>query len=127
MAVLPARLSEWKKRPTPAEVKAMDVSEISHTTIPHSGFGDPDCCGCLNGITHKSQAVIVCNECNKIVRFVLAAELEQTLHAMELSLDVATARCPHCGAVDIAPGFSELLAFVCPSCGAGVMVEQAEQ
>ena len=46
-----------------------------------------------------------------------AAELEQMLHEMELTLDVATARCPHCGAVHIAPGFSELLAFVCDECG----------
>jgi hypothetical protein len=47
------------------------------------------------------------------VQTVPVAELEQTLHEMELGLDVATAECPHCGAIHIAPGFSELLAFVC--------------
>jgi uncharacterized protein (DUF983 family) len=30
---------------------------------------------------------------------------------------VATARCPHCGAVQIAPGFEKVLAFVCARCG----------
>jgi hypothetical protein len=104
------------------KVKAMDVSEIIQTTIPHSAFGDPDCCGCLNGITQGSQAVIVCNECNKIVRFVPAADLERTLDRIELALNVASAKCPHCGAVHPAPGFSELLAFGCDQCGRSVML-----
>jgi hypothetical protein len=34
---------------------------IVGTIIPHSSFGDPDCCGCLNGIIHGGQADIVCN------------------------------------------------------------------
>ena len=100
-AVQPERM---EKRPTPAEVNAMDASEIIQTTIPHSCFGAPDCCGCLNGIAYGGQAVIVCNECWAVVRTGPAAELEHTIHEMELSLDVATARCPHCGAVHIAPG-----------------------
>jgi hypothetical protein len=43
-----------EKRSTQAAVKAMDGSKIIQTTIPHSDFGDPDCCGCLNGIVSGS-------------------------------------------------------------------------
>jgi ribosomal protein S27AE len=100
----------------------VDDERVIATTLPHSDFGDPDCCGCLNGIAYGGQAVIVCNECLAEVQTVPVAELEQTLHEMELSLDVATAECPHCGAIYIAPGFSELLAFVCDQCGHGVTV-----
>src|ERR1044071_9714178 len=64
------------------------------TTLPHSEFGDADCCGCLNGISRGEQADIVCNECDAVVRTVPAAELQQTLTEMELSLDMSTEMCP---------------------------------
>jgi hypothetical protein len=99
----------------------MDERVIA-TTLPHSAFGAPDCCGCLNGIACGGQAVIVCNECLAEVRSVPAAELERMLDRMELALDVASAICPHCGAVRLAPGFSELLVFVCDQCGEAVTV-----
>jgi RNase P subunit RPR2 len=98
----------------------MDDGEIIGTTLAHADFGDPDCCGCLNGIVRGSQADIVCNECGEIVRMVPAADLKRTLDQMELALDVASAICPHCGSVHLAPGFSELLVFVCEQCGEAV-------
>jgi hypothetical protein len=36
--------------------------------------------------------------------------------------DVALAKCPNCGEVNIRPGFTRLLAFVCRECGMGVTV-----
>jgi len=98
----------------------MDDDEIIGTTLPHSSFGDPDCSGCLNGITCGHQAVITCKECGKVVRFVPAAELELILDRMELALEVASAICPHSGAAHLEPGFSELLVFVCDECGEAV-------
>lgn len=95
----------------------MDGDRYVGTAIPHSDFGDPDCCGCLNGIVRGDVAVIECNECSAIVRTVAAAEVEKTLHEMELSLDIATAACAHCGAVHLSPGFSHLLVFTCEECG----------
>jgi hypothetical protein len=103
---------------------SMDDNEIIGTMLPPADFGDPDCCGCLNGITRGEQADLGCNECWAVVRTMAAAELERTIHEMELSLDVATARCPHCGAVHFAPGFSELYAFVCDGCGESVEVKR---
>jgi phage FluMu protein Com len=88
------------------------------TTIPHSDFGDPECCGCLNGIEDGDVARIVCNECAVVVRMVPAADLQKALDAMELEMDFATAKCPHCGAVNILTGFTEMIAFICKECGA---------
>jgi hypothetical protein len=39
----------------------MPRDEIIGTALPHSDFGDPDCCGCLNGIIRGDQADIACN------------------------------------------------------------------
>jgi hypothetical protein len=88
------------------------------TTLPHSCFGAPSCCGCLDAIFREDEAEIVCNECNAVIRKLPSEELRQTLTKMELSLDVSTATCPNCGAVKVAPGFSNLLAFTCERCGA---------
>ena len=58
------------------------------TTLPHSDFGDPECCGCLNGIMCGDYARIECNECSTVIRTLAAANLQRTLDEMELSFDV---------------------------------------
>ena len=93
---------------------------IVATTLPHCEFGDPDCCGCLTGVVRGDQAEFVCNECGAIVRTVPAETLQKIIDELELSLTIATAKCPHCGAANIAPGFSKLTAYVCEHCGEGV-------
>jgi len=62
----------------------------------------------------------VCNECEAVVRAIPADRLQQTLDEMELDLEVASAKCSHCGAVDLAPGVSALIALVCDECGEAV-------
>jgi ribosomal protein S27E len=62
------------------------------TTLPHSEFGDPECCGCLNSVIRGDQADIVCNECGTVLRTVPAANVGQTLTELEIALDVA-AKC----------------------------------
>jgi len=69
----------------------VDADRYVGTTIPHSDFRDPDCCGCLKGIVRGDIALIECNECSAIIRTVAAADLEKTLREMELSLDIASA------------------------------------
>jgi len=93
--------------------------------IPHSDFGDPDCCGCLFGVTKGDLGEIVCNECLVVVRTVPASDLQRTLDEMELAGDVASAVCPHCGATHLAPGFSMLMAFVFDNCGKAVKLSDA--
>jgi uncharacterized protein (DUF983 family) len=43
--------------------------------------------------------------------------LQQTLTKMELTLDLCSAVCPHCEAVNLFPGFSQIMAFTCKECG----------
>ena len=87
------------------------------TTLPHSDFGDPECCGCLNGVIRGDQADIVCNEWGTVLRTVPAANVGQTLTELEIALEVAGEMCPHCGVVNLFPGFSRMLAFTCRQCG----------
>jgi hypothetical protein len=62
----------------------------------------------------------MCNECGQVLRAMPAAELAQALNELELSLELTSALCPHCGAVNLFPGFSQILAFDCEECGQGV-------
>jgi ribosomal protein S27AE len=55
-----------------------------------------------------------------LVRAVPAADLERTLDQMELTLDVSAEKCPHCGAVNLLPGFSRVIVFTCENCGTAV-------
>lgn len=45
-----------------------------------------------------------------------AADLQRTLEEMELSLVMCTAMSPHCGKVNIFPGFSEMISYACQEC-----------
>ena len=92
------------------------------TIIPHADFGDPECCGCLLGITRGAEADIICNECLATIRTLPAADLDQALNELELALDAATEMRPHCGAVYLFPGFSVIKAFICSECREGVSV-----
>ena len=88
--------------------------------LAHADFGDPACCGCLSPVARVDQADIVCDECAAILRTVPVADIRTTFDEMEASLDVASEKCPHCGEVNLCPGFSRMLAFVCRECGEGV-------
>jgi hypothetical protein len=68
--------------------------EVIGTTIPHSSFGDPECCGCLNGIIKDGVAEVVCNECEAVLLRLRAEELRRVLVGMECQLDLAARRMP---------------------------------
>ncbi|HEY7393122.1 MAG TPA: hypothetical protein VH640_31670 [Bryobacteraceae bacterium] len=46
-----------------------------------------------------------------------ATELRKTFEEMEVTLDVASAICPHCGGANLFLGFSEMLTYTCKKCG----------
>jgi len=57
----------------------------------------------------------------RFVRTVPTNDLITILNEMELtSLDVATSKCPHCGAIHVAPGLTKLIAYVYGNCGKSV-------
>jgi hypothetical protein len=91
--------------------------------LPHSDFGAPDCCELLLPFERGDFADIICNECGAIIQSVNAADLRRTLDEMQVKLDVASERCPHCGSVNHMPGFSQMLAFSCRSCGRAVIAK----
>jgi hypothetical protein len=67
------------------------MAGVTATFLPHSDFGDPECCGCLFGITQGGQeGFIGCNECDAVVRVVPANELQAALTEMQLSLDTCS-------------------------------------
>jgi hypothetical protein len=48
-----------------------------------------------------------------VLRTVLAANVGQMLAELEITLEVASEMCSHCGSVNLFPGFSRMLAFTC--------------
>jgi uncharacterized protein (DUF983 family) len=92
------------------------------TTFPHSSFGDPECCGCFTVALDGDIAHVMCNQCEAVVSTVPAGDVQRVLDEMEIGLDLATAICPHCRNVNLFPGFTKMIAFVCHSCGNGVTV-----
>jgi hypothetical protein len=106
--------------------------------VPHSSYGDPDCCGIImptrGGVwvrlaTDRDTADIelMCNECGFVYGTVPAAEAEAVLLRMAMEEGVCSERCPHCGEMNVILGFSSLEAFTCRFCGQGVKVERPVQ
>jgi phage FluMu protein Com len=86
-------------------------------TLPHSEFGDLDCCGCLAGHLRGDIAEIIFNECGALIRTVPTTALERVLAEMELTLNFCSEECPHCRSVNLISGFSQMLAYTYKNCG----------
>ena len=63
---------------------------------------------------------LTCNECGTVVGVVCPEDVRRTQDEMQLSLDVAPEQCPHCGAVNLFPGFATMMAYTCRQCGEAV-------
>lgn len=87
------------------------------TWDPHQNFGDSECCGFLFGLVRNGEGYIGCNDCPVIVRKVPADRLRQVLNEMESELELASEQCPHCGKVNLFPGFSTMMTYTCHECG----------
>ena len=101
----------------------MPQDERGYLTIPHELATGADCDGCLVVEEHGDMADLVCNSCGAVVDTVPIDRVGPRL--MELaSVEICSARCPHCGGVNTFPGFSAIEAFVCQECGEGLSVER---
>ena len=59
---------------------------FSPSGLPHSDFGESDCCGLFVPVEQGSAAHITCNECGLVLKSVPIADLRRTLDEMELTL-----------------------------------------
>lgn len=92
--------------------------------VPHSSFGDPDCPGLFFPEDRDQESDIMCNDCGFVLKTVPAADANRTMDELKLSQDVASGKCPHCGSVNLIPGFSRVFAFTCRNCGRGTGVRR---
>ena len=88
--------------------------------IAHADFGDPECPGLLLPEGRGDESDIRCNECGFVLKSVPAADARHTMDEMQLVGEVASEECPHCGSVNLFPGFSRMFVFTCRECGKGV-------
>jgi len=70
--------------------------------------------------------VVVCNDCGTICVTGSREEAQKRLAAMA-SDEMCSKGCPHCGTLNLFPGFSAMEAFVCKECGEGVQVTRPLQ
>jgi hypothetical protein len=74
----------------------VEVPEYPDYVLPHSDFGDPDCCGLFFPVERGDSADITCNEC-ACSEIGSVADLQHTLDQMELSQDLASEKCDSLG------------------------------
>jgi hypothetical protein len=96
--------------------------------VPHSAYGDPECCGIIVAVEIGERADLECNECGVVIKSVPANVAESTLIGMSTASAFCAEICPACGELNTFPGFDSMLAFTCRHCGIGVNVapEEAE-
>jgi hypothetical protein len=109
----------------PAEDDYLELDVI----VPHEIVARVECCGCLIAIRRRDKPEIRCNECDALIDAVPLEELEATMAKLSAPMweEVTSERCPHCGAVNVLPGFSSMEAYICKECGEGVIVPRPLQ
>jgi hypothetical protein len=99
----------------------------NYPIVPHENAG-VDCDGCLVPRVTAEEVQLVCNECGAVAASISREQLEAGYVPDGLHFDkVTTALCPHCGAVQMFPGFSSIDAFICSEYGQGAGVERPIQ
>jgi phage FluMu protein Com len=95
--------------------------------VPHEIVAKVECCGCLVAMRSGDNAEIRCNECDALIDTVSLIDLQATMTKLAMPMwgEVMSERCPHCGALNVFPGFSRMDAYICKGCREGVKVERA--
>src|SRR3954447_26557329 len=104
---VPQKISEAELE---AEIAAEEgaIREYPKYIIPHADHGDPECPGLIMADIRGDTAELVCNDCGAVLSTVPAAEAESKLAEMA-SGELCSATCPHCGQLNMFPGFSVML------------------
>ena len=96
----------------------MPRDERGYLVLPHELATGADCDGCLIVVERGDMVEIKCNSCGAVVDTVPIERAGTRL--MELaSVEICSAECPHCGALNTFPGFSVIDSFVCQECAKG--------
>src|SRR6058998_925198 len=95
--------------------------------IPHENVADVDYCGCLMVRTREAQGDIVCNECGGVIRTVPIGNVEAVMLELAQTEMICSANCTHCGTLNIFPGVSVIMSFICRECGEGVDLARSVQ
>jgi len=97
--------------------------EREYLIVPHEVATGADFDGCLIVEEHGGMADLKCNSCGAVVDTVPIHQAGPRL--MELaSVEICSAQCPHCGAMNTFRGVSVIEAFVCRERGEGVSIER---
>ena len=84
--------------------------------------------GCIVPDIRGDVADLVCNECGLLFdQDVSLALVNVRLAPLATVTEAASATCPHWGASNVFPRFSEIRAFVRQECGEGVKIERVMQ
>jgi len=105
----------------------MPQDERGYLILPHELATGADCDGCLTVVERGDGMVeIKCDSCSAVIDTVPIGRAGSRV--MELaSVEMCSARCPHCGATNVFRGFTVIETFVCQECGEGVNVEPTVQ
>ena len=104
----------------------MPQDERGYLILPHELATGTDCDGCLTVVERGDTVEIKCDSCGSVVDTVPIDRAGQRL--MELaSVEISSAVCPHCRALNTFAGFGAIEAFICRECGEGVSVERPVQ
>ena len=87
------------------------------TAIPHSGFDDPECCGCLNVLVESGIVEFICNECKEIIACTREGDLRAFVQILEFFVGTVAVTCTHCGFTNQIVGLDTVFAFCCRRCG----------
>lgn len=92
--------------------------------VPHSAYGDPECCGCIFPARRGDVAGLICNECNAVIQTVPVAKADEVLLKMSMALGVCSEVCPVCGELNTFTGSTSMEANTCRHCGNGIVVNR---
>jgi hypothetical protein len=96
--------------------------------VPHEIATGADCDGCLIVVESGDMVEIKCNSCGLVVDTVpIDRASPRLMELASVEMEISSARCPHCGALNTFPGFRVIDAFICQECGEGVDIERRVQ
>ena len=96
--------------------------------VPHEIATGADCDGRLPDSCRERRYGIKCNSCGLVVDTVpIDRAGPRLMELASVEMEISSARCPHCGALNMFPGFRVIDAFICQECGEGVDIERRVQ